>query len=349
MRHKKPEKTTPPYFVGVDLGGTSITIGILDINGVSIDKKKISTFGEKGPDAAMTRIAETIDSLIEQNDIQRSLVKRVGLATPGTMDIEAGMMIAPSNLPSWQNYPVRDSLKAKCRFPVTYAHDAAAAAYGEFWQGAGKGESGLVVMTLGTGIGCGIILKGKVWSGVHCHGGECGHILIDVSNNARWCNCGQTGHLEAYASATGLIKRTLDFVMAGLDTSLCERVHSVEQKAEIPKILHEEADAGDELAQKIIDETAFYISSGLISLVHTIDPSCILIGGAMTFGGEKSKVGERFIEHIRQGFKSRTFKVLAERIRIDYAKLGPDAGYIGVAGLAINDWKAENVKNKLDD
>ena len=346
MRHKKQERTVPPYFVGVDLGGTSITIGILDINGNSVSKKKIPTFGEKGPDASMTRIAETISGLLDQNEIPRTLVRRIGLATPGTMDLEAGMMIAPSNLPSWQNYPVRDSLKAKCGFPITYAHDAAAAAYGEYWQGAGQGESGLVIMTLGTGIGCGIILKGDVWSGTHCHGGECGHILIDISNNARWCNCGQRGHLEAYASATGLIKRTLDFVMAGLDTSLCERVHSVEQKAEIPKILHEEADAGDELAQKIIDETAFYISSGLISLVHTIDPSCILIGGAMTFGGSESKVGERFIEHIRQGFRSRTFKVLADRVRIDYAQLGPDAGYIGAAGLAINDWKKEEEESK---
>ncbi len=348
MRHKKAEKISSPYFIGVDLGGTSITIGILDINGYSIAKKKIPTMGEKGPDAAMTRIAEAITLLLEQNDIPKSSVKRVGLATPGTMDIDAGMMIAPSNLPSWQNYAVRDSLKTKCGFPVTYAHDAAAAAYGEYWQGAGKDEPGLVIMTLGTGIGCGIILNGHVWSGVHCHGGECGHILIDVSNNARWCNCGQTGHLEAYASATGLIKRTLDFVMAGLNTSLSERVHSVEQKAEIPKILYEEANAGDELAQKIIDETAFYISSGLISLVHTIDPSCILIGGAMTFGGSKSRIGERFIEQIREGFKSRTFKVLADRIRIDYALLGSDAGYIGAAGLAINDWKDEEQKKGQD-
>ena len=341
MTHKKSKLPAAPYFIGVDLGGTSITIGLVNELGQAITKKKIPTKGEKGPDAAMTRIADTIDGILEDNEIPRNQVKRVGLATPGTMDIEAGVMVAPSNLPSWQNYAVRDSLKTKSRFPVTFAHDAAAAAYGEYWQGAGKGEPGLIVMTLGTGIGCGIILQGQVWNGVHCHGGECGHILIDLSESARWCNCGQTGHLEAYASATGLIKRTLEFSMAGLNTTLSQRVHSLEQKAEIPKILYEEARAGDELAQKLIDDTAFYVSSGLISIVHTLDPSCILIGGAMTFGGNTETIGLRFIEHIREHFKKRTFKRLAESVRIDYAQLGSDAGYIGAAGLAIQDWKKE--------
>jgi glucokinase len=345
MQHKKTESASSSCFIGIDLGGTSTTIGFLDANGNSLAKKQISTLGKKGPDAALTRISETIEEMLNYHGIPRSSVKRVGLATPGTMDIAAGILIAPSNLPSWQNYPIRDSLQAKSGFSITFTHDAAAAAYGEYWQGAGKNESGLVIMTLGTGIGCGIILNGQVWNGVHCHAGECGHVLIDISNNARWCNCGQQGHLEAYASATGLIKRTLEFSMAGLNTSLSQRVHSLDQKAEIPKILYEEALAGDAFAQKLIDETAFYISSGLISLVHTVDPSCILIGGAMTFGGSETKVGERFIEHIREGFRSRTFRYLAERIRIDYAQLGSDAGYIGAAGLAMQD---ANREEKVD-
>lgn len=330
-----------PYFIGVDLGGTSVTIGILDYAGHSREPVQIPTMGEKGPDNAMKRIAETIDELLQKTKIDRSSIARVGLATPGTMDIEAGMLLCPSNLPSWHNYPIRKSLTDKCGFPVTYAHDASAAAFGEYWLGAGKEEAGLVIMTLGTGIGCGIILHGRVWDGIHCHGGECGHLLIDTSENARWCNCGQQGHLEAYASATGVIKRTMEMVQAGLNTSLSQRVHSVEQRAEIPKILYEEASDGDPLAIKIVDDTALYIAYGLVSLVHTIDPSCILLGGAMTFGGKKTNLGKKFIKTIQHEFQKRTFRHLAETIRIDYAELGPDAGYIGACGLARQAWDEE--------
>ncbi len=322
------------YYIGVDLGGTSVKIGIVNDSGHPQVFRKIPTQGEKGPDNAMTCVSETINELMAEKKISRESIAGVGLATPGTMDIPSGTLLCPANLPSWHNFPIRDRLAEKCGFPVTYIHDASAAAFGEYWQGAGKGEPGLVMMTLGTGIGCGIILKGQVWDGIHCHGGECGHLLIDISENARWCNCGQRGHLEAYASATGVVKRTLEIVQAGLNTTLSQRVHSVDQRQEIPRILYEEAMNDDPIALQIIDETAFYVACGIVSLVHTIDPSCVLIGGAMTFGGEQTILGSRFLYTIRKEFQKRTFRHLAERVQIHYALLGADAGFIGAAGLA---------------
>ena len=218
--------------------------------------------------------------------------------------------------------------------PVTFAHDGPAAAFAEYWVGAGKGEEGLILLTLGTGVGCGIVLNGHVWNGTHSHGGEAGHNLIDTSENARWCKCGQRGHLEAYASATGVANRTIEYVEAEFKTSLTPRVRARKRNDEVPKMVFEEAEKGDELAIRIVKETARYLSHGMISLIHTLDPSCLLLGGAMTFGGDETATGRLFLKTVEEETRSRIFLHLAERLRIAYATTGNAAGYIGAAGLA---------------
>ena len=325
-------------FIGIDLGGTSITIGVIDDDGKSLARIVIPTQPEDDKETLIERLTECIQSVIQEAKISEKMVRRVGLATPGTMDIPNGILICPSNLPRWRDFPIRDALAESCGYPVTYAHDASSAAFGEYWMGAGKYEQGLILLTLGTGIGCGIVLNGHVWTGTHSHGGECGHNLIDITPNARWCNCGQRGHLEAYASATGVIKRTCEMLDAGVTSSLTERVAAAEHRSNIPKIVCEEAKKGDKTALAIVDETAYYLACGLVSLIHTNDPSCILFGGAMTFGGKNHTIGRRFLNKIKKEVYSRIFVYLAERIRIDYAELGSKAGYLGVAGLARQDW-----------
>ena len=325
-------------FIGIDLGGTSITIGVIDDYGKSLSRLSIATQPEDEKETLIERMTVQIQEAIQIAGILPTSIRQVGLATPGTMDIPRGILICPSNLPKWRNFPIRDALSQACGFPVTYAHDASSAAFGEYWMGAGKGEHGLILLTLGTGIGCGIVLNGHVWTGTHSHGGECGHNLIDITPNARWCNCGQRGHLEAYASATGVIKRTREILDAGVATSLVDRVAAISHKSEIPKIICEEAEKGDKTSLAIVDETAYYLACGLVSLIHTNDPSCILFGGAMTFGGKKHVIGRRFLNKIKKEVYSRIFAYLAERIRIDYAELGGQAGYLGVAGLARQDW-----------
>jgi len=197
----------------------------------------------------------------------------------------------------------------------------------------------MVLLTLGTGIGCGIIIGGVSVDGENSHGAECGHIIIDCAEGARVCGCGQPGHLEAYASATALIKRTWEALDAGWTSSLSKRIREEEQRPEhekkgIPELIAEEAEAGDGLSRHLVMETARYLGIGVVSLMHTIDPNGVFLGGAMTFGGNERPLGRRFLARIREEVWRRAFALLAERTVIDFASLGGDAGCIGAAGIA---------------
>lgn len=335
-------KTTKdaPYFIGVDLGGTNMKIGVMNNHGKTVEYLTTPTYVERGPDDAIKRMASAIHRAVKNAHLTKNDIAQVGLGSPGTMDIPGGKLVRPSNLPGWDFFPIRDRLAEQSGFPVTFANDATAAAFAEYWVGAGKNENGLIVLTLGTGIGCGIILEGHPWDGCHSHGGEAAHNLIDISENARWCKCGKRGHFEAYASATGVANRTIDMVNAEIKTSLAEPVRAAKRRDAVPKLVFEEAEKGDKAALEIVEETARYLAYGMVSLTHTIDPTCILIGGAMTFGGHKTKTGRLFLKKTKEELSCRIFLHLAERLRLDYAKLGGDAGYIGAAGLARQEWMA---------
>jgi glucokinase len=219
-----------------------------------------------------------------------------------------------------------------CGLPVALANDASAAAYGEFWIGSGRSFRSLILLTLGTGVGCGIIIGDLIIEGENGHGTECGHILIEPAEDARICSCGQTGHLESYASAMGVIGRARDAMAAGRVTSMSKRLAAGAELT--PLLVAEEAEAGDPLATEIVMETARYLGLGIVSLLHTIDPSGVLIGGAMTFGGSPRELGRRFLERVREEVRRRAFPILAERTTIEFATLGADAGVIGAAGIA---------------
>ncbi|MGN0931345.1 MAG: ROK family protein [Thermoguttaceae bacterium] len=325
---------TKKNYVGIDLGGTNIKVGVLNDAGETLSYLSTPTLVERGADDATKRMAAAVHEAITKAGLKPSDVAGVGLGSPGTLDLPSGSLVRPSNLPGWDFFPIRDRLSEYSGLPVTFAHDGPAAAFAEYWVGAGKGEEGLILLTLGTGVGCGIVLNGHVWNGTHSHGGEAGHNLIDTSENARWCKCGQRGHLEAYASATGVANRTIEYVEAEFKTSLAPRVRARKRNDEVPKMVFEEAEKGDELAIRIVKETARYLSHGMISLIHTLDPSCLLLGGAMTFGGNETETGRLFLKTVDEETRSRIFLHLAERLRIGYATTGNAAGYIGAAGLA---------------
>ena len=325
---------TKKNYVGIDLGGTNIKVGVVNDAGETLAYLSTPTLVERGADDATKRMAAAVHEAITKAGLKPSDVAGVGLGSPGTLDLPSGSLVRPSNLPGWDFFPIRDRLSEYSGLPVTFAHDGPAAAFAEYWVGAGKGEEGLILLTLGTGVGCGIVLNGHVWNGTHSHGGEAGHNVIDTSENARWCKCGQRGHLEAYASATGVANRTIEYVEAEFKTSLTPRVRARKRNDEVPKMVFEEAEKGDELAIRIVKETARYLSHGMISLIHTLDPSCLLLGGAMTFGGDETETGRLFLKTVEEETRSRIFLHLAERLRIAYATTGNAAGYIGAAGLA---------------
>jgi glucokinase len=321
-----------PYFVGIDLGGTTVKLGVVDDLGRPLCWRSLATRVERGPEDAARRMGDAVRNAMADLGLGPSEVARVGLGSPGILDVRNGVMVNPTNFPGWGGFPLRDRVSHHCGLPVAFVNDANAAAYGEFWVGSGRAFQSLILLTLGTGVGCGIIIGDVIVEGENGHGAECGHVLIDPSAEARRCSCGMTGHLEAYASATAVIKRTQEALDSGRPTSLGKRLANGSELT--PRLVAEEAEAGDILSTEIVLETARYLALGIVSVLHTIDPAGVLLGGAMTFGGHGGDLGRRFLAKVFDEVKCRTFPTLAARLQIDFATLGTDAGYIGAAGIA---------------
>lgn len=325
-----------PFYFGFDVGGTTIKVGLIDDKGRSLAATSFPTADHLGPANAVERMKRQADQCLEKLGLTWDQIAGIGLGTPGTMDIQGGKILEPPNLPGWRHFPIRDALQSECDGkPVTYANDANAAAYGEYWVGSARDYSSLVMLTLGTGVGGGIIIGELSVDGEHSHGSECGHIVVDSSDAARICSCGQPGHLEAYASATAVVKRTMEALESGRDSSLNQRL--AEGEALSALMVAQEADQGDPLCNEIVLDTAAYLGRGLVSVAHIINPAIVLFGGAMNFGGRQEKLGRQFLQRIRETFAKLAFPVVAEKTVIDFASLGGNAGYIGAAGLARRD------------
>src|SRR5262245_26622773 len=198
--------STSPLFVGLDVGGTSMKAGVVDDSGKPLSAVSLPTEAAKGQEHGLRQMCETIRAAVQEAGLRMDQVAAIGVATPGTMDIPAGLILDPPNLKPWRNVPVRQYVQDKFKLPTAFQNDANAAAFGEFWVGAGKDVHSLVMFTLGTGVGCGIIIGDLVVEGEHSHGAEVGHMKIEMTN-PRQCGCGRWGCLEAYASATAVVKR----------------------------------------------------------------------------------------------------------------------------------------------
>lgn len=320
-----------PFYVGVDLGGTNIRAGVVTDQGSTVSYSTLPTEAEKGPDRGILTICTLVERVVADAGLDMDDIRAIGLATPGTMDIPAGMLIDPPNLPGWQNVPIRKRVAERFGRPTTLQNDANAAAYGEFWVGAGRDAHSLVFWTLGTGIGCGIIIADMIISGEHSHGSECGHIIIEMTNG-RLCRTGQYGTLEAYASATALKERCREGLAAGEVSILKKWLEGGEELS--PLLIARAAERGDPYADRLIMETAAYMGVGTTSVLHTINPAMMLYGGAMTFGRHETELGRRFLQRIKDEVKARAFPIPYEKTIFDYATLGGDAGYIGSAGYA---------------
>ncbi|HWA98515.1 MAG TPA: ROK family protein [Pirellulales bacterium] len=321
-----------PLFLGVDLGGTSVKLGVVDNLGRPLSWLSIPTNCPAGPEQGARRIGAAVLEVVKQAGVAAADIALVGLGSPGPMDVAAGVLLDSPNLQGWEDFPIIGRVADVCGLPILFVNDAGAAAYGEYWIGCGQNHRSMVMLTLGTGIGGGIIVDDRLIDGENNTAAELGHTVIDWHDDARWCGCGQTGHLEAYASATALIKRADEALAVGLTGSLQRRVAAGEPLT--PLLIGQEAEAGDPLAERLVMDTAKYIGIACTTFVHTIDPSCLVIGGAMTFGGNATPLGRRFLEAIGQQVRQKCFPIPAQRVEIVYATLGSDAGYIGAAGLA---------------
>lgn len=280
-------------------------------------------------------MGEVVRELASELGLRGNEVVRVGLATPGPMDIPSGMLVCPGNLPAWHNTPIRQMMEEATGLPVTFANDANAAAYGEFWRGAGEKFDHMVLLTLGTGLGAGIIIGDRLVEGAHSCGGECGHIIIDSRDDAPVNSLGIRGTLEGYVGAGGVIARARQALAATRDESpLRELAESGSDFDLTPLAIAQAAEGGDKIALQVILDTARYLAIGIVSIVHTVDPESVVLGGAMTFGGAGHPLGERFLAEVRSQAKSRMIASLRDEVAIDFALLGGSAGFIGAAGLA---------------
>jgi glucokinase len=320
-----------PWYLGIDVGGTNVKAGVVSHEGEVLSQAKTRTSAYRGPEAGVANIVQLGRQAVADAGLTLDEIALVGLATPGTMDIPAGMLIHPHNLPGWDDVPIRQLVADQLGKPTILQNDANAAAYGEYWIGAGRDAHSMVFWTLGTGIGCGIIVADMIIAGEHSHGSECGHIVIQMDGGRSW-HTGQSGTLEAYASATSLIQRCHEALGDEVPTVLRDWLAGGEELT--PVLIGRAAGEGDALAEELIMECARSLGVGTTSLMHTIDPALVLIGGAMTFGRHDTALGRRFLERIRSEVRARAFPVPAAKTVIDYATLGGDAGFIGAAGCA---------------
>lgn len=313
------------YFVGLDVGGTTMKAGVVDDAGRLLSKVSLPTEPERGQDHGLATMAECIRQAVVAAKFNLDQIAAIGVATPGSMDILAGVILDPPNLKPWRNVPVKQYIADSFDKPTAFQNDANAAAYGEYWVGIGSKYKSLVLFTLGTGIGGGIIIDGKVLEGAHSHGGELGQTKI-MALNGRLCGCGQRGCLEAYASATAVVQRAQEALSERKEASTLRSTWQNQGRLTCKDVF--DVATSDPLAQRIVDETAYFLGVGAANVMHSINPELICFSGGM------AKAGPAFLNSIRRHAKSLAFPLPAAKTVIEYATLGTDAGIIGAAGCA---------------
>ncbi len=313
------------YAVGIDLGGTNIKGGLVRRDGEVVSRKSIKTEAEGAAAHVIRRIAGLVNDLVAEAGVGKASVVGVGVGSPGPLDTQAGIVHSSGNL-RWTNVPLCDMLRPQVGLPVFLENDANAAGFGEAWVGAARNSQCMVLLTLGTGIGGGIVIGGQLWRGVADTGAELGHMTIKF--DGRPCNCGNRGCIEAYAAAPAVAARMREAVDAGRDSSLRDAILANEEVDS--ERIHKAAVAGDALAREIIEETGRFLGVAVASLVNIFNPDYIVLHGGMV------NAGEMLLGPLRQEMSGRCFEVSRRHLRILPSALRGDAGIIGAAGCAFS-------------
>ncbi|MCR4696634.1 MAG: ROK family glucokinase [Lachnospiraceae bacterium] len=307
------------YIFAVDLGGTTVKMGLFNESGEVLEKWEIVTVKDNNGDQILPDIAESIKKKAAEKNLSNEDVLGVGIGVPGPIDSKGNIFGAP-NL-GWGNFNVSDTLSSLTGYKVKTGNDANVAALGEMWMGGGKGYNSIVMVTLGTGVGGGVIVDGKIVAGAKGSGGEIGHILIDETETET-CGCGKKGCLEQYGSATGVV-RLANRRLAKDDKASILRGKEVDCKA-----VWDAVKEGDEVAIEIADEFGKILGKGLGMIACVVNPEAFVIGGGV------SKAGNIILDYIVDNFKNTTFRGCKET-DFRLATLGNDAGIYGAAKLVI--------------
>lgn len=310
-------QSRPRWIVGVDLGGTNLRAALLSEELRIEHRLKQPTDRHAGGEAIVSRLASLVKALCARRNLAVRDLVGVGIATPGPLDVGRGVVTSAPNFPDWRDLPLKRLACDALGVEVTLENDANAAALGEFWIGAGRGARSLVFLGLGTGVGGGIVLDGRIVRGAHGLGGELGHILLDPGGPT--CGCGNRGCLETLASATAVVRMTEEAL--GSNPSSCLRGRTDLETKDVC----EAARRGDSLALSVMDRMAYFLGLGIVSLIHTLDPEVVVVGGGV------AESADLFLDRVRAMVDERVFPAARGRVRIVRAVLGDDAGITGVA------------------
>lgn len=312
------------FLVGVDIGGTTVKLAFIDEAGEIFDKWEIQTPREEAGKYILEHVSQSVLSQAKEHGIKRSQLLAIGVGAPGYIDVENGIIIEAVNL-GWRNYPIQKELEERLQLPAVADNDANLAAGGEKWKGAGEGADNLLAITLGTGVGGGVIAGGEIIHGEQGMAGEIGHITSVKSGGAP-CNCGKSGCLETVASATGIARLALESIQeqpSGYLKDVFDKQGSITAKD-----VFDGAKAKDAEALKIVEESMEHLGFAIANLANTLNPETIVIGGGV------SKAGLFLVDYIREAFNKYAIPLVAKNTTINIATLGNDAGVIGAAWLA---------------
>ena len=312
-------------YIGIDLGGTNIAVGIVDENCNIVRKGSVPTERKKPFEEIVKAMADLALKLAAEEGLEPSDITQIGVGSPGALNKEKTGIVFASSFPTFRNVSLLDELRKY--FPnadVCVENDANAAAYGELIAGAAKGLSHVVIVTLGTGVGGGVIIDKKIFSGFNCAAGELGHMVIDM--NGIPCECGRRGCWEVYASATALIKQTKEAATKNPDSAIWEVVDGDLERVN-GKTAFDAAEKGDKTAKEVVDKYIYYLSVGITDVVNLFQPEAVVIGGGV------SKQGEVLLQPVREFIAKESYGGTLPRAEIMTAKLGNDAGIIGAAML----------------
>ena len=307
--------------IGVDLGGTNLRTAIVGSDGEILDKHKEATRAVDGWMRVVARLVDNINRQLEIGAQRGSKVFAVGVGAPGVILVDKGIVVKSPNFPDWNNLPLKAELEKALNIPVFIENDANAAALGEKWRGAGQNIRSMIHLTLGTGVGGGIILDNKIWHGADGMAGEIGHMTLIP--DGRQCSCGNTGCLEMYASARGIVQSYQEELEK-------QKLHKAEALKEVTsEKVYQAAREGDAVARRVMKDMGRMLGIGIASLINIFNPERVVIGGGV------KDAWPLFIGATHEEIMKRAFQVPAERTEIVPSSLGDDAGMVGAAAVAL--------------
>ncbi len=311
--------------IGIDVGGTNVKIALVDDNGKIIYSNSVPTYAKMGYEYTVNNIKQAIKDLMKETNTTPSDIEGIGFDFPGQVDCKTGVVKLAPNIPGWVNVPIAQMIEDEFHIPTRIDNDVRCAALGELKFGAGRGCENFICITVGTGIGSGIVINGKVVRGATNAAGELGHIKLQM-NGGPICGCGDTGCLEAFASGPAIVAMAQDYIKGGKSTKFREMA-AAEGGEITPYMVAKAAEEGDPVAKRIFEIVGEYIGIGLTSVINLLNPERVIIGGGV------AESGELLLGPIRKTIKERAMVVAGNAVEIVPAQLGNSAGVIGASML----------------